>query len=275
MSTMYFPVALLILSLSAALGQSGCYDEFTGLDKIKNGRKLYQDDGKGTFTMGRVERPKAGPTRNGTLVPVTSPSASHPFGRFAVYDGDSYVIPYTTPAEKRGKRTVPGLPLIMYYWQGTSSSTYEKGASAIQTVFASDAVCCSPKHVRVESGLEPSHFLRIFDGTFVTLLGGKANEKVVQDNDGVMLFQVKSQCNSVDDREVLVRTRQVEPENRTTLNSADVFMLWNPNKVFIWKGRNSDAKELETAKKVARNVFKKTPVIINEGQETGEFNNSF
>lgn len=266
-------VMLLVLGLGFAKAQSGCYDEFTGLDKTKNGKKLYQDDGKGTFTIGRVERPKAGPTRNGTLVPVSA--RDHPFGKYAVYDGDSYVIPYTTPAEKRGKRTIPGLPLIMYYWQGTRSSTYEKGASAIQTVFASNSVCCSPKHVRVESGLEPSHFLRIFDGTFITLLGGKDHEKVTQDNDGVMLFQVKSQCNDVDDREALVRTRQVEPEQRSTLKSEDVFILWNTAKVFIWKGRNSDAKELATAKKVANNVFKKTPIIINEGQETTEFNNAF
>merc|ERR1712080_169209 len=127
-----------------------------------------------------------------------------------------------------------------------------KGASAIQTVFAANAVCCSPTHVRVESGLEPSHFLRIFDGTFVTLLGGKDHEKVTQDKDGVMLFQVKSQCNSVDDREVLVRTRQVELELKTTLKSEDVFILWTTNKVFVWKGRNSDEKELEIAMKAKK-----------------------
>ena len=80
--------------------------------------------------------------------------------------------------------------------------------------------------VRVEMGEEPAHFLSMFDGALVTLLGGvergqqaryggcttRRNHQVLhcRDEDGVMMLRVFSQCNAVGDRKPLVRAQQVQ-----------------------------------------------------------------
>jgi len=74
-----------------------------------------------------------------------------------------------------------------------------------------DATGGRAKQARVPMGEEPAHFLNMMDGNFITLQGGVARKKpTVQDKDGIMLFKVESQCNSVGSKKPLVRTNQVD-----------------------------------------------------------------
>ena len=89
---------------------------------------------------------------------------------------------------------------------------------------------------RVDMNQEPPHFLNIFKGTFVTLLGGVEKDKVDQDKDGVMLFRVHSICNNVGDKKPLVRTNQVE-EVKSNVNDEDVFILNTPKQLYTYVGK--------------------------------------
>merc|ERR1712203_890003 len=137
--------------------------------------------------------------------------------------------------------------------QGSSSSRFEKGASAILAVQVDDATGGRAKQARVPMGEEPAHFLNMMDGNFITLQGGVARKKpTVQDKDGVMLFKVESQCNSVGSKKPLVRTNQVD-ETVSSLNNEDAFILLDMNKksVFTWAARGSSAEEKSRMASVA------------------------
>ena len=85
---------------------------------------------------------------------------------------------------------------------------------------------------------EPGHFLNIFKGTFVTLLGGVERAEVDQDKDGVMLFRVRADCNNAGDKKPLVRTNQVE-EVKANVSNEDVFILNTPKKLYMLLGKVS------------------------------------
>jgi len=200
----------------------------------------------GPWNVSRVEWKPSG--LQGALVPVTL-GASHPLGKTALYEGDAYVIQY---AVRQGRS-----PDVVYFWQGKSSSMFEKGASAILAVQVDDATGGRAKQARVAMGEEPAHFLNMMDGNFITLQGGVARKKpTVQDKDGVMLFKVKSQCNSVGSKKPLVRTNQVD-ETVSSLNNEDAFILLDMNKksVFTWAARGSSAEEKSTMASVAENII--------------------
>jgi len=202
---------------------------------------IKRDEGAGPWNVSRVQRSNNG--RNGTLVPVNL--QNHPLPN-TFYEGDSYVLQYSVRAGRR--------PDVIYYWQGSESSRWEKGASAILTVDLDNKNGGVARQARVEMGSEPGHFLKMFDSAFVTLLGGVDRETVTQDNDGTMLFQVKSECNSKGPSRILTRTNQVQ-ENRGNVNNNDVFVLKTPSKLFIHEGQNASAEEKATAQKVAKSLF--------------------
>jgi len=199
----------------------------------------------GPWNVSRVEWKPSG--LQGALVPVTL-GGSHPLGKTALYEGDAYVIQYSV----RKGRT----PDVVYFWQGKSSSMFEKGASAILAVQVDDATGGRAKQARVAMGEEPAHFLNMMDGNFITLQGGVARKKpTVQDKDGVMLFKVESQCNSVGSKKPLVRTNQVD-ETVSSLNNEDAFILLDMNKksVFTWAAQGSSAEEKSTMASVAETI---------------------
>jgi len=209
---------------------------------------IKRDEGQGPKNVSRVQRLNNG--RNGKLVPVDL--SNHPLPN-TFYEGDSYVLQYSVRAGRK--------PDVIYYWQGTGSSRWEKGASAILTVQLDNDNGGVARQTRVEMGKEPAHFLNMFGGSFVTLRGGVDRETVVQDTDGTMLFQVKSECNSVGDKKPITRTNQIE-EKAGNINSDDVFVLKTPSKLFIYAGQNSSPEEKATAEKVARSLF---PSVTSEG----------
>jgi len=113
---------------------------------------------------------------------------------------------------------------------------------------------------------EPSHFLHIFQDTFVTLLGGVERAKVTQDTDGVMLFRVKADCNNVGDKKPLVRTNQVA-EIKANLNDEDVFILNTPKLLFMHVGKDASPEEKSVAVKVAKSLFPKKSPEVSEGAQ--------
>merc|ERR1712013_848437 len=103
--------AAVVFSLLASAAAQLCS---TVQDPIK------RDEGLGPWNVSRVER--SGNGRNGRLAPVDN---THPLPH-AFYEGDSYVLQYSV---REGRK-----PDVIYFWQGSKSSVWEKGASAILTV---------------------------------------------------------------------------------------------------------------------------------------------
>jgi len=127
------------------------------------------------------------------------------------------------------------------------------------------------RQARVDMNQEPSHFLNIFKGTFVTLLGGVEREQVQQDTDGTMLFRVRADCNNVGDKKPLVRTNQVE-ESEDNINDDDVFILNTPKQLFMYVGKDASPEEKTAAVKVAKSLFpKKSPEVSEGAQPSKDF----
>ena len=208
---------------------------------------IKRDEGApGPWNISRVEWNPSG--LQGRLVAVAS-DASHPLGRTGLYQGDAYVIQY---AVRKGRS-----PDVIYFWQGADSSNFEKGASAILTVQLDEVTGGRARHARVEEGKEPEHFLAMMGGTFTTLQGGVQRKKATQqDTDGLMLFRIQSECNSVGSRKPVVRTRQVD-EKRSSLTDQDAFLLVDSRskEVITWSSPAASPEETATAAKVAESVL--------------------
>lgn len=160
------------------------------------------------------------------------------------FAGDSYVILY-----KYGDGHSQS---IVYFWQGSKSSTDEKGASAIHAArIDNDELGGGAVQVRVVQGQEPRHFIKMFGGNMVVFSGGKASgfnnvhDRDEYDEDGVRLFMVKTASGESDARVV-----QVE-EKASSLNSDDVFLLETPKSAMIWAGKDSVSEEYEQAERLA------------------------
>jgi len=248
MNRAWTTVTGLIFSLTFVFGQE-CN---TLEDPIKN------DEGAGPWNVSRVERNKAG--RAGKLVPVVTGSKAHPLPN-AFYAGDSYVVQYST---REGRK-----PDVLYFWQGSKASIWEVGASAILTVQLDNSVGGVAKQARAKMNEEPAHFLNMFGGTFVTLLGGVERDLVEQDEDGNMLFRVREQCNRVGAGKPLVRTNQVQ-EKESSLTDDDVFILKTPKKLFIWVGQSSSGREQTTAAEVVKSLYPKSTAEVSRGPQASK-----
>lgn len=160
------------------------------------------------------------------------------------FAGDSYVILY-----KYGDGHSQS---IVYFWQGSKSSTDEKGASAIHAArIDNEELGGGAVQVRVVQGQEPRHFIKMFGGNMVVFSGGKASgfnnvhDRDEYDEDGVRLFMVKTASGESDARVV-----QVE-EKASSLDSGDVFLLETPKSAMIWAGKDSVSEEYEQAERLA------------------------
>jgi len=227
-------IALSLLATFAIVAGQSCSD-------AEDPRRLKRDPGNGPVVIYRVQWNGRG--LDGKLIAIDS--SSHPL-KNALYEGDAYVIEY---AERKGRK-----PDVIYFWQGAKSSNFEKGGSAILAVKQDDLIGGIAEQKRVVMNSEPSHFLRMFNGTLVTLAGGIERTTVDQDTDGVMLFRVRSGCNSAGNKETLTKTNQV-PETQASIVDTDSFVLKTPKGVFIYDGPGSSPEEKVTAEKVAISLF--------------------
>ncbi|KAG1701627.1 hypothetical protein DVH05_010931 [Phytophthora capsici] len=208
-------------------------------------------DGKHEITVWRIE----------DLEKVEVPKEQ--YGQF--YDGDSYIVLHVvTPSS--GKPTQ-----VIYFWQGRSSTTDEKAASALLATFLDDSLGGSPVQVRVTQGKEPAHFRALFNGTMIVHAGGKASaftnrdDEDSYDTDGVSLYQVRG----TNAKNTLAA--QVD-EEASSLTSGDVFVLVTPSKVYEWQGNGSSAAEREVASNIASILKKNREIeVVEEGSESDEF----
>jgi len=184
-----------------------------------------------------------------------------------LFAGDSYVIKYAYGDETAGET-------IVYFWQGSKSSTDEKAASAIEAArIDNDELGGKAIQVRVTQGDEPRHFLKMFGGDLVVFSGGKGSgfnntrERDEYDEDGTRMFRVRGAGpDGVDSRAVQVA------EEAASLASDDVFILETPNDTWIWCGEHSSPGELEQATRLASLVVPdKELSTIQEGGESDDF----
>ncbi|XP_058053795.1 gelsolin [Anopheles bellator] len=212
--------------------------------KKNGGRALgfMPDNGQGDVEIWRVE---------GYELAAVDPSA---YGMF--FAGDSYLVRYEY-SEKSG-----GRGYIVYYWQGKTSSTSEKGASAMHAVRLDDEVNGKAILVRASQGNEPRHFMKLFKGKMVTFLGDYDKQERGSDT---RLFRVRGTC--ADD----VRAEELLP-SASSLASDDVFIVVTPATTYLWHGVGASDLEKEMASAVAGSIAPGTEVAItDEGSETGEF----
>jgi len=213
------------------------------------------DDGSGDLKIWRIQ--------NFKMVEVPK----NTYGQF--FSGDSYVLLYSyggNPAA--GKEHINH---IIYFWQGSSSSTDEKSSAALHAKELDDEMGGTPVQVRVVQNKEPDHFLQLFKGRMIIHEGGCAsgfknlNDKDVYDTDGISLFHVRGTNN--------LNTRAVQvAEKASSLNSGDVFVLLTPDTMFVWEGRGSNDSEKKAGASIA-NVLKgqRKTVTVQEGHEPPAF----
>jgi len=207
------------------------------------------DDGAGEKQIWRVE--------DMDLVEVDS--SKHGF----FFAGDSYVILYKYGDDKS----------IVYFWQGSKTSTDEKGASAIHAArIDNEELGGKAVQVRMVQGQEPRHFIKMFGGSMVVFSGGKASgfnnvhDRDEYDEDGVRMFRVRCASGESD-----ARATQVE-ENASSLDSGDVFILETPSKTWIWSGKDCVQEEVEQAIRLAAVVSPgRENTWLKEGEEEDAF----
>ncbi|KAG8192852.1 hypothetical protein JTE90_014629 [Oedothorax gibbosus] len=214
-----------------------------------NAPSFMPDDGSGDVEIWRVN--------NFDLVPIEEAQKGIFFG------GDSYIIKYSYNQE--GDRAV------LYFWQGLLSSLDEKAASAMLTVKMDNEMGGKAIQVRVVHGQEPEHFLRIFQGKLVILMGGHASGfKNIHDyddfdTDGTRLFQVRGT------NDYNTRAEQLS-ETSSSLNSNDVFILETPSVTYLWIGQDSNLTEQGLGRNLTAVVSPGCEVLeIKEGEEPEEF----
>ncbi|KFB47218.1 hypothetical protein ZHAS_00015242 [Anopheles sinensis] len=211
--------------------------------KKNGGRALgfMPDNGQGAIEIWRVQ--------NADLVAV-EPEA---YGMF--HAGDSYLVKYEYTIRAGGSG------YIVYFWQGKTSSTQEKGASAIHAVRMDDEMDGKAILVRVAQGNEPRHFMKLFKGRMVTFLGDydKAAEESTR------LFRVRGTC--ADD----VRAEELPPK-ASSLASDDVFIVKTQETAFVWHGVGASDLEKDMAANVVAALAPDSNVVgVEEESEPAEF----
>ena len=213
------------------------------------------DDGSGDLKIWRIQ--------NFKMVEVPK----NTYGQF--FSGDSYVLLYSYGGNPAAGK--PHINHIIYFWQGSGSSTDEKSSAALHAKELDDSMGGTPVQIRVVQNKEPDHFLQLFKGKMIVHEGGCAsgfknlNDKDVYDNDGISLFHVRG-TNSLNTRAVQV------PEKASSLNSGDVFVLLTPDTMYAWEGKGSNADEKKAGASIA-NVLKgnRKTVTVQEGSEPPPF----
>ncbi|XP_059152876.1 advillin-like isoform X2 [Physella acuta] len=185
----------------------------------KREQEILPDNGTGQIKCWRVE--------NNDLVLQTEET----HGIF--YTGDCYVLLYTYATGGRQQ-------YIIYFWQGCKSSVEERAASAIFAQLLDDReLGGSAVQIRVTQGNEPEHFLRIFQGKLIILMGGVNNK---EPESPVRILQVRGSSD--------INTRAMQVVSRAaSLNSNDVFLIETETYVYLWYGKGSSTNERIVARK--------------------------
>jgi len=171
------------------------------------------------------------------------------FGEFEAHE--SYLVEYIyTP--KRGKQEV-----ILYYWQGRTSTVDEKCASAFLVNQMDDE-----KHrglatqVRVPMGKEPVEFCMLFKGQII--LHKEGNDAKGQNR----LYHIRGES-SMECKAVEIDASAKE------LHSNDAFAVVGPQ-CFAWIGKGASDEEEKLAVGVCTRLGSQ-PIVVKEGEESDAF----
>eukprot|EP01130_Rhizamoeba_saxonica_P018040 TRINITY_DN8927_c0_g1_i1.p1 TRINITY_DN8927_c0_g1~~TRINITY_DN8927_c0_g1_i1.p1 ORF type:complete len:849 (-),score=234.30 TRINITY_DN8927_c0_g1_i1:52-2598(-) len=187
------------------------------------------------------------------------PLSQEDYGIF--YSEMCYIVQYTVRLRSGGKRHV------IYYWQGRTSNTDEKGTSALLASDLQSSLGNGGTIVRVVQNKEPDHFLSHFQGYFTVRKGNQSSWEEV--NEGMpRLFIIRG--------ESAVNTTAVQVEAAAfSLNSNDCFVLHTSDSVFVWHGKGANQFERETAlimvNRTLEDAVGNNVTEIEEEQEPDEF----
>eukprot|EP01128_Nolandella_sp_AFSM9_P007444 TRINITY_DN407_c1_g2_i1.p1 TRINITY_DN407_c1_g2~~TRINITY_DN407_c1_g2_i1.p1 ORF type:complete len:1053 (+),score=344.92 TRINITY_DN407_c1_g2_i1:22-3159(+) len=217
------------------------------------------DDGKdGSLKVWEVK----GGTK--TLVPESS------YGNF--YADKSYICMYTWGNGQR---------YHLYFWQGNSSTTSDKGTAAGVVMDINMRLCKnSATQIRVPMLKETKHFLLVVDGMFIvhnTAVDWASETCLYQGReaytDMVLPESPRTKLLGLESKDITpVRIAQV-PLSASVLYTGDVFLLSTPSTIFVWHGakstENCQSRVLTVVKK--QNTREAKVEIVKEGEETPAF----
>jgi hypothetical protein len=199
------------------------------------------DDGSGKIEIWRIEDFK--------MVAIDKDS----YGQF--FGGDSYIVFYTYQVNKKDN-------WIIYMWQGTQSSTDERGACALHAKELDDKHGGAPVQVRVVQGKEPNHFLALFKGKMVVHNGGvdsgfkNVKDKASHDANSNTLYHVRGTS--------ALNTRASEVKaHASSLNSGDVFLARTKATLYVWQGAGANDDEVKHGESIAKVLQGNDIVAVN------------
>ncbi|CAI9718398.1 advillin-like isoform X2 [Octopus vulgaris] len=201
------------------------------------------DDGQGEVEVHRFQ--------NYNLIPVTKQQ----FGQF--FNGDCYVIVYTYTVKTQEK-------YIVYYWLGIESNLEDQRVVSLRVTELEETLGHNVMQVRVIQGKEPPHLMTIFKGKMVILLGShekweKKSSLLASGPGRHYMLHVRGTSD--------YNTKAVQvPMRAASLNSNDVFVIFDGHRCFIWAGKGSTGDEREMAKNISDGA-----TFIPEGHEKPEF----
>ncbi|TFG32606.1 hypothetical protein EU527_09710 [Candidatus Thorarchaeota archaeon] len=188
--------------------------------------------------------------QKGRLVKMHNPGA---FGR-----GDCYLV---------------DAGLKIYLWIGPKSTVDEKFLTAAAAVMRDAERMGKADIDRIEGGNEPAEFKALFDDFRLTDQDTEGIlKKVRMETHEYKLWKVHRNGDETFFAEV--------PLDKSSLKSDDVFILDTWDDIFIWRGKESSAREKFDATILARRydaerVGVQDIELIDEGNEPKEFLNAF
>ncbi|XP_050500586.1 supervillin-like isoform X2 [Diabrotica virgifera virgifera] len=180
------------------------------------------------------------------------------------YDADSYIFRWDFRQTVKGRR-LGGDPskhlavgrdrCIFFCWQGSNSSTNEKGTAAFLTVELDKQ---NAPQIRVDQGSEPAAFLRLFNGNMII---NKGKRDGTEKSDKPSLYILRGEkVNEIYLMEV--------PLAMSSLRSRSSFVIIDVEgeQVIIWNGIKSTDQKRLVAKRAVENLMKNKPSELNLDQ---------
>eukprot|EP00656_Telonema_subtile_P055583 TRINITY_DN8653_c0_g1_i2.p1 TRINITY_DN8653_c0_g1~~TRINITY_DN8653_c0_g1_i2.p1 ORF type:complete len:1059 (-),score=356.49 TRINITY_DN8653_c0_g1_i2:136-3312(-) len=156
---------------------------------------------------------------------------------------------------------------LLYFWQGSTSSTELKAASALQAAIKVQEHQGQPVEIRVVQNKEPDHLLQLWSPFIVT------SPSCTAAHEGVALYHVRGS------RPEQTHAVQVNV-TAASLNSGDAFVLSTEHvrddtafkDLYIWRGTGCSEFELEQAQGVVARLNTDNLEVhqLEEGEETAE-----
>ncbi|XP_014779512.1 villin-1 [Octopus bimaculoides] len=156
------------------------------------------------------------------------------------------------------------LMLLLLLQDGIESNLEDQRVVSLRVTELEETLGHNVMQVRVIQGKEPPHLMTIFKGKMVILLGSHENwekkSSLLASGPGRhYMLHVRGTSD--------YNTKAVQvPMRAASLNSNDVFVIFDGHRCFIWAGKGSTGDEREMAKNISDGA-----TFIPEGHEKPEF----